>query len=114
MLAAIGVFGVAWYAASKRRREIGIRLAIGADAQNVERMILSREIRPALLGIAAGLGGALLVARVLQNLLYGITVTDPATYVVATAVLTMVCTTATWIPARRASRIDPSLLLRTE
>jgi putative ABC transport system permease protein len=114
VLAAIGVFGVAWYAASKRRREIGIRLAIGADARSVERMMLSREIRPALLGIAAGLGGSLLLARVLQKLLYGITVTDPATYLATTAVLTVVCVIGTWLPARRASRVDPSSLLRTE
>jgi predicted permease len=114
VLAAIGVFGVAWYAASRRRREIGIRLAIGADARAVERMMLSREIRPALLGIAAGLGGSLLLARVLQKLLYGITGTDPSTYVATTAVLTTVCAIATWLPARRASRVDPSQLLRTE
>ena len=76
--------------------------------------MLFREIRPALLGIAAGLGGSLLLARVLQKLLYGITVTDPFTYVATTAVLTTVCAIATWLPARRASRIDPSQLLRTE
>ena len=114
VLAAIGVFGVAWYAASRRRREIGIRLAIGADARRVERMMLSREIRPALLGIAAGLAGSLLLARVLRKLLYGITVTDLATYVATTVVLTTVCVIATWLPARRASRVDPSQLLRTE
>jgi putative ABC transport system permease protein len=114
VLAAIGVFGVAWYAPSRRRRETGIRLAIGADARTVERMMLSREIRPALLGIAAGLGASLLLARVLQRLLYGITVTDPSTYIATTAILTTVCVIATWLPSRRASRLDPSQLLRTE
>jgi ABC-type antimicrobial peptide transport system permease subunit len=113
-LAAIGLYGVVAYLVSGRTREIGIRIALGAEAGDVVRLILKQGIRPALVGLLAGVTGVFAGARVLESMLYEIEPTDPATVVVATLLLLAVVVCATLLPARRASRIAPVEALRVE
>lgn len=113
-LAAVGVFGVTVYTASRRTREIGIRVAMGARAGDVERLIVRQGLAPVLAGIAAGLGGALALARLMSGLVYGVSVMDAAVYGATAFALLAVSIVATWVPARRASRQDPMLALRSE
>jgi predicted permease len=111
-LAAIGVFGVASYAALQRKREIGIRVAVGADAAGVQRMMLRQGIVPSLVGLVIGLSAALALGRTMTSLAHGISVTDPAVYISTALALVLVSLVANWLPARRASRLDPMLALR--
>ena len=113
-LATVGVFGVTSYAAGQRRREIGIRLAVGAQARDVERLVVLQGLVPSLAGIVAGLAGAFALARVMGKLVHGVSVTDPTIYVSTALTLAAVSLIATWVPARRASRVDPILVLRNE
>ena len=112
LLAAIGLYGVLAYAVAQRTREIGIRLALGAKRGEVLRMIMTQAGRLALTGVALGLGAALLASRVLRSQLFEIAPTDVFTYAVVGAGLLIVALVASWIPARRASRIDPLAALR--
>jgi predicted permease len=114
VLAVIGVFGAALYAARQRTREIGIRVALGAQARDIERMLIIQSILPSLLGIAVGLVGALAFGQVLSSLVYGVSVTDPATLLSAAVAVAAVSLVATWIPARRAGRADPLVTLADE
>jgi putative ABC transport system permease protein len=113
-LATVGVFGVTSYAASRRRREIGIRLAIGAQTTDVERLVVVQGLVPSLLGIVAGLGGAYALARIMRSVVHEVSVTDATTYIATALMLAVISLIATWIPARRASRVDPVLVLRSE
>lgn len=113
-LAAMGVFGVAAYAVASRKAEIAVRLALGAPPQNVKRWITMQIARRVVLGCAIGLLGALLCARVVRDLLYGVSATDPVVLGATCAALIVVALLATWIPARRAAAIDPMQTLRTE
>ena len=113
-LAGIGVFGVTSYAASRRRREIGIRIALGAHAADVERLMVLQGLVPSLAGIVAGLAGALAVAQAMRSLVHGVSPTDPGIYVSTALLLAAVSGIATWLPARRASRADPMLVFRNE
>lgn len=113
-LGSIGLFGVISYVVSQRTREIGVRIALGAEAAAVSRMVLRQGVAVAAAGTALGLAGALGLTRLMGSLLYGVTATDPLTFVVAPTVLLAVSVLATWLPARRAARVDPVESLREE
>lgn len=114
VLAAVGLYGVVAFLVARRTREIGIRIALGADADDVVGMMLRQGARPAMVGMGVGLVASLLGGRVLQSLLYGVSPYDPATVVSVTLVLGLVVGAATFLPARRASRIAPASALREE
>ncbi|MGO4886000.1 MAG: ABC transporter permease [Bryobacteraceae bacterium] len=113
-LAAVGLYGVLSYAVSQRTAEIGIRMALGAPASEVRGMVLWQGMKPALVGIAAGLIGAAVGAKLLSDLLFGIGAGDMATFVSVPLLLLAVATVACLIPAMRATRIDPTMALRRE
>lgn len=114
VLAMVGLYGVVAYSVSRRTHEIGIRMALGAEGGEVVRMALGEGIGPAALGVVIGLIGALAGGRALQSLLYGIEPHDPLTMAAVTAILVVVVAAATFVPARRASRIPPASALRVE
>jgi putative ABC transport system permease protein len=114
VLAAAGVYGVLSFSVAQRNREIGIRMAIGARQQSVVRMVMERGLALVLVGSALGLVGAALATRVLRSLLYAVSPTDVATLVSVVFVLGATALAACYIPARRASRIDPMVALRDE
>ena len=114
VLASVGIFGVISYSVSQRRQEIGIRRALGASAGNVVKLVVGQGMLLAALGIAIGTGGALALARLLQTLLFGTAPTDPATFSVVAALLAGVAFAASYLPARRAARVDPADALRHE
>jgi putative ABC transport system permease protein len=110
----VGLYGVLAYGVTLRRREIGVRMALGATVRDVTRMIARRGIVLAALGIGAGLLGALGVTRFLHGLLYGVSPTDPVALVATCALLFVVALIASWLPARRAAALDPMEALRSE
>ena len=112
LLSAIGLYGVLAYAVGQRTREIGIRLALGAKRGEVLRMVMTQAGTLAIAGVGIGLGAALLASRALRSQLFEIAPTDPVTYVIVGAGLLVVALVASWIPARRAARIDPLTALR--
>jgi putative ABC transport system permease protein len=114
LLAALGIYGVMSYAVTRRTRELGVRIALGAQARDVLQLIVGAGLKMALLGLAFGLAGSLLVARVLAGLLFGVGASDPATFISVTLLLLLVALLACWIPARRATRVDPLIALRCE
>jgi predicted permease len=114
LLASIGVFGVISYAVGQRIREFGIRIAVGASGWDVLKLALSRGVLLVGTGTALGLAGAIVLTRLMSGLLSGVSPNDPLTFALATLVLTTVGLLASYIPARRASRVDPTLALRTE
>ena len=113
LLAALGAYGVLAYFGGQRTREIGVRMALGAEAGGVVRMV-AVQARPAILGTAMGLAASLLLGRLLATLLYGVSVIDPLVFVAAPAALLATAVAACAIPARRATRIDPLEALRYE
>jgi putative ABC transport system permease protein len=114
LLAAIGLYGVLAFAVGQRTREIGIRLALGANRGEVLRMVMSQAGRLAVTGVAAGLVAALLASRLLRAQLFEVAPTDVPTYVLVGVGLLAVAMLASWIPARRAARIDPITALRQD
>jgi putative ABC transport system permease protein len=114
LLAVIGLYGVLAYLVAQRTREMGVRVALGAQPGDVLRLTLGRGIRLTLLGLGLGLLGALLLTRVMASLLYGVTATDPATFAAVAALLAVVALLASYLPARRAARVDPVVALRSE
>jgi putative ABC transport system permease protein len=114
ILAAIGIYGVLAYAVVQRTREIGIRMALGAQRAQVLRLILGRGAMLTAIGIALGLAGAAVGTRVLQDLLFGITPLDPQTFIAVSLLFGLVATVASYLPARRATTVDPMVALRSE
>ncbi len=114
ILACLGVYGVVSYITVQRTREIGIRMALGSGKRDVLRMIVGEGLRPAIIGIAIGVILTLKLTRLLSSLLYGVTATDPLTFVAVSVILIGVSLLACYIPARRAANIDPMLSLRHE
>jgi predicted permease len=114
VLASIGLYGVLSYGVAQRGREIGLRIALGASPQNVVGMVVGHGLALTSAGIAIGLVGAWAATRSLKNLLYGVTATDPATFAEVAALLILITLLACWLPARRASKVDPITVLREE
>ena len=114
LLALIGLYGVVAYAVSQRTREIGIRLALGAQARDIRALVLRQGLAPALAGLAAGLFGAFALTRFLTAQLYEISATDPSTFVAVAALIVVVALAACLLPARRATKVDPMVALRAE
>ena len=114
LLAAVGVYGVVSCAVRQRTHELGIRMALGAQRRDVLTLILAQGLKLALLGVAFGLGGAFILTRWMESLLFGVRPTDPLTFGVIAAVLLSVALLACWIPARRATKVDPLAALRHE
>jgi putative ABC transport system permease protein len=114
LLAAIGIYGLMAYSVEQRTQEIGIRLALGASAAQVKNMVVVQGVRLALVGVVIGLAAAVGLAQLLQTLLFGVTVRDPLTFVGVPMLLTIVAVLAVWLPARRASSVDPMVALRYE
>ncbi len=114
VLAAVGIYGVVSYSTRARTHEFGIRMALGADQVEVLREAMNRGLRLTILGVGLGLIGSLGLTRLLQQLLFGIGARDPVTFVAVGALLILVALAATYLPARRATLVDPAVALRVE
>jgi ABC-type antimicrobial peptide transport system permease subunit len=114
LLAAIGTYGVLSYMVAERRREIGIRMALGAEQSSVLTQVMKQGLVLTTVGIVVGLAGAFALNRLIASLLFGVRPTDPATLVAVVATITSVAAVACWFPAWRASRLDPNVVLRDE
>jgi predicted permease len=114
LLAAIGVYGLMAYSVQQRTQEIGVRMALGATPRQVQRMVVIQGMRLALVGLVLGVGSSLAMARLMSSMLYGVRPRDPVTIVFVAALLSAVTLLATYLPARRASRVDPMVALRYE
>ena len=114
ILAAIGIYGVTTYSVSERTHEIGIRLALGASPASVKQLVIRQSLVLAGTGVAIGLAGAFVLTRILSSLLYGVGATDPSTFLTTPLVLCVVALLASYVPARRAARVDPMIALRCE
>ncbi|MFW6078570.1 MAG: ABC transporter permease [Gemmatimonadota bacterium] len=114
LLACIGIYGVLAYMVGRRTREIGVRIALGADRRDVVGLVVRDGLRLTALGLAIGLAGAVALGRLLSSLLFDVGPTDPATFAVVAGLVTITALAATWVPARRATRVDPIVALREE
>lgn len=114
LIAAVGLYGVLAYSVARRRREIGLRIAIGARPGTIERMFLKEALVVLALGVAIGLPAALIVTRLGSSILFGLSTHDPISIGLALAVLTCATVAAAYLPARRAARIDPIVVLRED
>ena len=113
-LAALGIYGVVAFSVTRRTQEIGIRISLGAGRDNILRLVLGEGARIAALGVVIGIAASLAITRLISTLLFGISATDPLTFVAVAALLSAVALLASYIPARRATRVDPLIALRDE
>lgn len=112
VLASVGVYGLMAYAVAQRTREIGVRMALGANRGQVLQMVVRQAMVPVAIGVLTGVAGALAISRVVAGLLFGVSPTDPATFGSVGAILLLVALVASLVPAWRASRLDPLVALR--
>jgi ABC-type antimicrobial peptide transport system permease subunit len=114
ILAAVGLYGVMAYIVTQRTKEIGVRIALGAEPRGIQRLVVVQSLRVVLIGVSGGLVGAVVLSGMLRSLLYEVQPRDPITLVGVTILLFAVALAAAFIPARRAARVDPVLALRAE
>lgn len=112
VLAAVGLYGVIAYAVSQRTHELGVRVALGATADHISRMVIREGLALTAIGVAIGTAGALLMGRIVASLLFGVSARDPLTLVAVAVMLAVIATVASWLPARRAARVDPLIAIR--
>ena len=112
LLASTGIYGVVSFAVSRRVKEIGIRMTLGADARSVMRLILRQAMRPVVLGAVFGIAGSAAVSQILSSMLFGMSTLDPVAFVFVPLFLVGVALAASYVPARRATRVDPMVALR--
>ena len=113
-LAAIGVYGVVAYVVSRRRREVGVRMALGAGARDVQRLILRQTLRPVAVGVSIGVATAAATGRFLQSVLFGVSPYDPVAFVGAPLLMLSIAASAAFLPTRRATQLNPMSILRSE
>ena len=114
LLALIGIYGITAYGVAQRTREIGIRIALGSSPNSVQGMVVRSGVRLGAIGVAVGIVAAIAATRLLESMLYGVSGADPIALVAASTVLIGAALVASWLPARRASRVDPMVALRQE
>ena len=114
LLAAVGTYGVLSYMVTERRREIGIRMALGAARRSVIGLVMKQGLQATVTGIVVGVAGAVGVNRLIASLLFGVRPTDPTTFAAVIVTITLVAAIACWLPAWRASRLDPNVVLRAD
>jgi putative ABC transport system permease protein len=114
LLAGIGLYAVMAYVVAQRTHEIGVRLALGAPRHSILRLILGQGLKLMLVGMALGMAGSLALTRLMVSLLYGVSTTDALTFILISLILAGAALLACWLPARRATRVDPMIALRSD
>jgi ABC-type antimicrobial peptide transport system permease subunit len=114
LLASVGIYGVISYAVTQRTHEFGIRIALGGRSRNVLMLVIRQGVILAVIGVAIGLSASFALTRLIKNLLYGVSETDPLTFIVVSLLPILVALLACWLPARRAMKVDPIAALRRE